>query len=156
MTTYKAALQVQPDATLKFCKVCPIPFTIKDAVKAELNCPEGEGILQRVSHCEAVSKKDGKFRICGDYKVTVNGALDAYHYPLPKPTCRSFCYTSWRPNLYKTRPLISLLRKLIYHYIWIHIKACMITLDYHLLKLWHLSFSKIPWIWWGPSCGMLH
>ena len=33
----------------------------------------------------AVPKKDGKFRICGDYKVTVNQALEIDQYPLPKP-----------------------------------------------------------------------
>ena len=45
MTTYKAALQVQPDATPKFCKACPIPFAIKDVVGAELNCLNEEGIF---------------------------------------------------------------------------------------------------------------
>ena len=33
----------------------------------------------------AVPKQVGKFRICGDYKVTVNAALDIDQYPLPKP-----------------------------------------------------------------------
>ena len=45
VTTYKAALQVQPDATPKLCKVRPTPFAIKDTIGAELSHLEGEGIL---------------------------------------------------------------------------------------------------------------
>ena len=32
-----------------------------------------------------VPKKDGTFRICGDYKVTINQAIIADEYPLPTP-----------------------------------------------------------------------
>ena len=32
-----------------------------------------------------VPKKDGTFRICGDFKVTVSPALEVDQHPIPKP-----------------------------------------------------------------------
>ena len=88
---YKATLQVQPDATPRFFKPRPVPFAIKASFGKELDRLEQQGIIEKVSYSEwaapivAVPKKDGRFRICGDYKVTVNQALSVEQYPLPKP-----------------------------------------------------------------------
>lgn len=68
-----------------------MPFAIKDAIGQELNNLECQGIITPVAHSDwaapivAVPKSDGKFRICGDYKVTVNQALAVDEYPLPTP-----------------------------------------------------------------------
>ena len=84
-------LQVKPDAQPKFCKARPVPFAIKSAIEQELDRLESSGILEKISHSDwaapivAVPKKDGKFRICGDYKVSVNQVLEVDQYPLPKP-----------------------------------------------------------------------
>ena len=50
MSSHKATLQVQPEATSKFHKARPVPFAIKEAVGAELDRLECEGILKKVDH----------------------------------------------------------------------------------------------------------
>ena len=86
-----ATLHVRPDARPKFFKPRTVPFAIKGAIEQELDRLEATGVIQKVTHSEwaapivPVPKKDGKFRICGDYKVTINQALDVDQYPLPKP-----------------------------------------------------------------------
>ena len=88
---FTASLQVLPNATPRFFKPRPVPFAIKDAVSQELNHLEKQGIISSVSTSQwaapivIVPKKDGRFRICGNYKVTVNQALDVEEYPLPTP-----------------------------------------------------------------------
>ena len=88
---FKAKIQVRPDAPPRFFKPRSVPYAIKEAIEQELERLEADGIIEKVPHSEwaapivAVPKKDGKFRICGDYKVTVNQALEIDQYPLPKP-----------------------------------------------------------------------
>ena len=80
------------DAKPRFCKARSVPFATKEAIEAELDCLESCGILEKVDYSlwaapiVAVTKeKDGKIRICGDYKVTVNQSLEVDQYPLHKP-----------------------------------------------------------------------
>ena len=85
------SLQVANDAKPRFCKARSVPFATKEEIEAELDLLEKSGILEKVDHRHwaapivAVVKKDGKIRICGDYKLTVNQCLDVDQYPLLKP-----------------------------------------------------------------------
>ena len=77
----KATLHVKPDAIPRFFKPRPVPFAIKDAIGQELDRLEKQGIIRKVDSSDwaapivAVPKKDGQFRLYGDYKVTINQAL---------------------------------------------------------------------------------
>ena len=88
---FTVELSVVPDAKPKFCRARPVPFALRPAVEEELDRLESQGVLEKVDHSEwaapivAVPKRDGKIRICGDYKVTVNTVLERDQYPLPRP-----------------------------------------------------------------------
>ena len=88
---FTASLRLLPDATPQFFKPRPIPYAIKDAVSQEITHVEKQGIISLVSHSQwaspiiTVPKKDRRFRLCGDYKVTMNQVLDVEEYPLPTP-----------------------------------------------------------------------
>ena len=109
ITPFKAKIQVKLDIQPKFFKPRPVPFAIKDTIGEELNRLEVDGIIERIDHSEwgapivAVPKKDGKIRICGDYKVTVNPVLQVDQYPLPKP--EDLFYFSWWKEIYHSRSL---------------------------------------------------
>ena len=88
---FKAKLSVQENAKPKFCQPRPVPFTLKEPIEKELQRLEEAKVIEKVPFSEwaapivPVPKVDGKVRICGDYKVTVNPVLDVDSHPLPKP-----------------------------------------------------------------------
>ena len=90
MELYRASLHVQEGAKPHFFKPRPVPFAIKDAAGKELGSLEWQGILRKVSNSDwatpivALPKRDGKFRICGNHKVTVHQVLAMDQCPLPK------------------------------------------------------------------------
>ena len=88
---YKVKLPVVPDARPKFHRSRSIPYALKASFDKEFNRLENIGVLERVDYSEwaapivVVLKKDGHMRICGNYKLTVNPALNVNLYPLPRP-----------------------------------------------------------------------
>ena len=90
MVNFKATLNLKPTARPKFFQPRAVPFALRDSIEAELACLDDTHIISKVSHSDwaapivAVPKKDGKLRLCGDYKVTINPILEVDQYPLPK------------------------------------------------------------------------
>ena len=91
ITPFQAKLNVKPGAQPKFFKPRPVPFAIRERVASELDRLERDGVIEKTHYSEwaapvvAVPKQDGRIRLCGDYKVTINSVLDVDQYPLPKP-----------------------------------------------------------------------
>lgn len=67
-----------------------MPFAFKDRVEEELNRLEKYGVIRLVDNNNwetplvPVLKENGKIRLCGDYKTTVNRYLEDVKHPLPK------------------------------------------------------------------------
>ncbi|XP_030847129.1 uncharacterized protein K02A2.6-like [Strongylocentrotus purpuratus] len=87
----QAKLKVKSDAEPRFFKPRPIPFAIKDKVAEEIDRLVKKGVLEPVEFSDwaapvvPVQKPDGKIRLCGDYKITVNPQLEVKEYPMPRP-----------------------------------------------------------------------
>ncbi|KAL0821292.1 hypothetical protein ABMA28_005891 [Loxostege sticticalis] len=86
----EVSLQLRPDAVPKFLRARPVPFPLKQQVIDELNQMVKDGVLTPVKYSKwatplrIVKKENGSLRICGDYRSTVNAAIDSDSYPLPK------------------------------------------------------------------------
>ena len=87
----RVTLTVKENTQPKFFRPRTVPFAIKDAIAREIERLEAAGVLEKVDFSQwatpivPVPKKDGSFRLCGDYKVTINPALEVDQHPLPKP-----------------------------------------------------------------------
>ena len=87
----RAKLNLKSDARPKFHKARSLPFALKDVVEKEIGRLEAAGILKPVSHSDwasplvIVPQPDGRIRICGDYKNTVNPVIEDEIFPIPTP-----------------------------------------------------------------------
>ncbi|XP_050500953.1 uncharacterized protein K02A2.6-like [Diabrotica virgifera virgifera] len=70
-------------------KARKVPFALKDKIEAELDRLIAQGVLEPITHPKwctpivTVCKENGEVRICGDYKSTLNLALNPEPYPVP-------------------------------------------------------------------------
>ena len=84
-------IELQQGVSPKFCKSRPIPFSLRSQVEQTLQQQVADGELVPVDQSDwptpivVVTKKDGKLRICVDFKVTINPHLKIPTYPLPTP-----------------------------------------------------------------------
>ena len=85
----KAKIHLKDNAQPRFFKPRPVPYAVKSKVEEELKKLERENIVTKVSHSEwaaplvVVPKENGKVRLCGDFKVTINQEMKVDQYPLP-------------------------------------------------------------------------
>ena len=91
MTSVEGSLSLKENSQPKFFHPQTVPFAIKDAIAWKIECLESTGVLEKVKFSKwaspivPVPKKDGSFRLHGDYKVTINPTLMVDQHPLPKP-----------------------------------------------------------------------
>ena len=83
-----AKLEVRDNVKPVFCKSRTVPFAMKKKIQEELDRLENDRIIKKVQNSDwaaplvPVMKPTGKLRLCGDYKVTVNKAINVDTYPL--------------------------------------------------------------------------
>ena len=90
---YEAKIEVDPNATPRFCKDRTLLYAMREKVKEELIRLVSEGTFEPVKYSDwaapivAVVKSDRKsVRICGDFQMTVNPVSKLHRYPIRKET----------------------------------------------------------------------
>lgn len=85
----KIHLETTPELRRIFCKPRTVAYAYQNEIFNDLDQMVQDDILEKVDTCEfgtpivAVKKPNGKFRICGDYKVTINKYLKDFNHPIP-------------------------------------------------------------------------
>ena len=99
MKSFRAHLHLTERSKPRFCRPRTVSFIIKNVVGKELDVLEEAVIMIKENYSEwpapivPVPIPDGSFRVCGDFKVTINLYLNVDQYPLPKPTDLMTCLT---------------------------------------------------------------
>ena len=86
---YRADVRLRPGTKPIFKKARPVAYSLQSTLSRELEYLQQEGILEPVESSDwatplvVVPKANGRLRVCGDYKVTINQCVEKKVYPLP-------------------------------------------------------------------------
>lgn len=86
----KIKLELKEGAITKFCRARPVPFAFQKQYDEEFDTLLKLGVITHTNTADwgtpvvPVLKPNGKIRICGDYKTTVNPYLVEVKHPLPR------------------------------------------------------------------------
>ena len=86
---YKAIIRLRQGTKPIFKKSRSVAYALQPSLELELNRMQQEGILEPVKRSEwatplvIIPKSNGKLRVCGDFKVTINQCVETKTYPLP-------------------------------------------------------------------------
>ena len=89
MKGLEAHITMKDGAKPIFIKPRRVPYALKDEVERELDKLEKNGVIVKTERSQwaspivVVPKADKSVRICGDYKITINSAVEDEQYPLP-------------------------------------------------------------------------
>jgi len=86
---YTATIRLRENVKPIFKKSRSVPYALQPALGAELDRMQRDGIIEPTDNSEwatplvIVPKSNGKIRVCGDFKVTINQCVETKLYPLP-------------------------------------------------------------------------
>ena len=86
-TKGEAKLLISESQTPVYAKTHPLPYAIKEKVEDELSNMVKQNLISPVSHSNwaaPIVPIQKMFRICGDFKVTINKVYKPDSYPLPR------------------------------------------------------------------------
>ena len=90
LRSVKAKIYVSKGEQPQFFPPRPVSFALRQKVEEELERLQSLGVIRPVQFSDwaapivPVMKADGRVRICGDYKITINRAAKIEKYPIPR------------------------------------------------------------------------
>ena len=102
---YKADIRLKEGAKPIFKKSRSVAYALQPLLEAELDQMQRDGILEPVENSDwatplvIVPKNNGRIRVCGDFKVTINQCWRLSYTPCPQQ--KIFCPFSRRSSIHQ-------------------------------------------------------